>query len=687
MGQDTRGTAGGFGFENRSWNRRSFAVDIGKPASGAQTTAYFRHRFRTQVELAELYVRLQRQDGVIVYLDGVEVGRDNMTDSEGFRSRSRTSVTFDAESRPIIIRLSGTLPAGEHVIAISLHGSGSPNASLRIAEISLHGRPVGQDLIALERPSDLFTRGLAFLELNQSEKGEADFAKAYELLGGAGVASSDKLSKALLRVADVYRDKNDLAFALKVVDLAVMADSKSADALHSRGSLLARQLKWKEAAEYLSHAVELAPDNYLFSYPLSPILVELGQLDRYREHCAQMVKRFAAADVVSAGSIMQDCLWLPDSVTDWQSLIDLWKSITEELPVWQRDTRRAILGLFEYRAGRPEAAIALIQNNTDSLDAANKVQALAMLAMAYQDTGRTDEAKSTLQQAEGLLDSARPDLGHAYSWHDWLAARILRREAVGRIRGSGDRWFVEAQDLEAEGRLDEALERLARPEVEQAAGPRMFVLRANIWARRGNEREAAAEYVRAADRANEDTIAWMRGAALLAESPDVQAYQAYCAKMLAQFAETARPEFAERVAKAGLLLAPVPPELEGALKLADKSVTIDPAHWVIPWAQPIKGLAEYRRGNYQNAIDWAQKTLDGSSRVWYRDSLSHLVKAMAQKQLGLDEPAQKSLAAAKELIDPKTQQIESDGLHDDWHDWKIDCILLREAEGLIKNIR
>jgi tetratricopeptide (TPR) repeat protein len=687
VGQDSPGAVGGFGFDSRGGVVSRFSVAIGAPAGGVQTTAYFRHRFRSEVELADLYVQMQRKDGVIIYLDGVEVGRDNMTASEAFQSRALTDIPIENHTRPVTIHLPGTLPPGEHVMAISLHSSNSANNMMRIGEISLRGRPVGQETLTLEKPSELFARGLAFLELNQPEAGEADFARAYELLGGAGVESNDKLSEALVRVASVYSDKNDLTFALKVLNLAVMADRGNANAHHLRGRLLARQRKWNSAADELSRAVERAPDDHWIWVGLAPILVEIGQRDRYRQHCAQLVQRFAAADAISAGQIIQSCLWLPDAVTDWQALIDTLKATIDEMPAWQRATRLAGLGLLEYRAGRPEAAIDLLTSGIESLDDAGKAMSLAMFAMAYHDAGRTAEAESTLKRTEELLNSyfvpSRTDLGNA--WHDWLAARIVRREAVERIRGTGSRWLVEAEELERDGRFDEAYERLARPEIEQVAGPRVAVLRANVSARRGDWRNAAAEYDRAAKLSHEDTIVWMRGAALLAESKDREAYRAYCTRMLAQFAATDQPEFAERVAKASLLLAPIPHEMVGALELADKSLTINPSHWVIPWAQPVKGLAEYHRGNYQNAIDWAQKSLDGPERLWYRDALSHLVKALAQKQLGHDEPAQKSLAEAKVLIDVKTKQVERDGIDVDWHDWVIDRILLREAETLIQH--
>lgn len=63
---------GGFGYGE------AVGVNIGVPASGQRLTAYFRHRFVTKEPLENVTLSCQRDDGLIVYLDGVEVARDNM---------------------------------------------------------------------------------------------------------------------------------------------------------------------------------------------------------------------------------------------------------------------------------------------------------------------------------------------------------------------------------------------------------------------------------------------------------------------------------------------------------------------------------------------------------------------------------------------------------------------------------
>ena len=101
-------------------------VDIGKPAEKALgKSAYFRHRFTTDREFTNLELRCHRDDGIIIYLDGKEVARGNMDDgAEAYHLAARNTVGGAAETAIFRFPLKNfTLPAGEHVLAISLHNT------------------------------------------------------------------------------------------------------------------------------------------------------------------------------------------------------------------------------------------------------------------------------------------------------------------------------------------------------------------------------------------------------------------------------------------------------------------------------------------------------------------------------------------------------------------------------------
>ena len=53
-------------------------MSIGRPEVKDRHSAYFRHQFTTSKKHTNLELRCRRDDGIIVYLDGKEVVRDNM---------------------------------------------------------------------------------------------------------------------------------------------------------------------------------------------------------------------------------------------------------------------------------------------------------------------------------------------------------------------------------------------------------------------------------------------------------------------------------------------------------------------------------------------------------------------------------------------------------------------------------
>lgn len=135
-GKDSSGVEGGFGYGEANFN----GVDIGTPPrKGLSKTAYFRHRFTTDQEFNNLEFRCQRDDGIIVYLDGVEIARDNMqAGDEAYLLPANWTISDSDETTVFLYELEDlTLPIGEHVLAISLHNTEAPSSDLRIGEISL----------------------------------------------------------------------------------------------------------------------------------------------------------------------------------------------------------------------------------------------------------------------------------------------------------------------------------------------------------------------------------------------------------------------------------------------------------------------------------------------------------------------------------------------------------------------
>lgn len=138
-GKDSDGPEGGFGYGDPA------GVKWDVPEEANRKTAYLRHTFTTSIPLKNLVLSLQRDDGVIVYLDGKEVGRDNVGDGkEAYDLMAEKTISGKGEKTPIEIQLTGTLEPGEHVLAISLHNRAG-GTDLRAAGITLKGVPAPKE--------------------------------------------------------------------------------------------------------------------------------------------------------------------------------------------------------------------------------------------------------------------------------------------------------------------------------------------------------------------------------------------------------------------------------------------------------------------------------------------------------------------------------------------------------------
>ena len=140
VGKDSIGRRGGFGYGDLA------GVMLKTPASENRKTAYFRHRFKSDGTYDNLVLKLQRDDGVIVYLDGKVVLRDNVQDGpDAYELYSSRTVSAANELAVNVFNLAETIGPGDHVLAISLHNRVGGSSDLRIAEISLSGELVDEE--------------------------------------------------------------------------------------------------------------------------------------------------------------------------------------------------------------------------------------------------------------------------------------------------------------------------------------------------------------------------------------------------------------------------------------------------------------------------------------------------------------------------------------------------------------
>lgn len=250
----------------------------------------------------------------------------------------------------------------------------------------------------------------------------------------AGQSPADPLATRILIVAGRFSEAAD------ELPRVIRENPEDVELRVWAGRVFGRLGRWEQAAENWTKAVELDPDSkdHWRWYVLAPILVELGQEDRYRRHCRQMLARFGdTQDAAIADRTAKVCLLIPAPPEDLRLPIQLAGRAVElegtsQLAGWYLMTR----GLAEYRDGRFSEALHMCRQSRQlseprkATDCA--VPALLIEAMALCRLGQSDEARRSLHAAQDIMErdprsSEQGDLG--WGFHDWLICRILRREA------------------------------------------------------------------------------------------------------------------------------------------------------------------------------------------------------------------------------------------------------------------
>jgi hypothetical protein len=174
---------------------------------------------------------------------------------------------------------------------------------------------------------------------------------------------------------------------------------------------------------------------------------------------------------------------------------------------------------------------------------------------------------------------------------------------------------------------------------------------------------------------------------LLLEMGDRENYRAHCQKMVTSFRDANAPSPLGKTAEACLLGAETRVDAEAAAQLADQAFASGKNSYWLYDLEMIKGLAEYRAGQFEGAIDWVGKSIGQPTMVTgpRPDAPAFLVLAMAQHRLGRPDEARAALAKGADIVNTKLLKVEKNAaLDENWTDWLIAHILLREAQALIE---
>jgi serine/threonine protein kinase/Flp pilus assembly protein TadD len=216
----------------------------------------------------------------------------------------------------------------------------------------------------------------------------------------------------------------------------------------ARGQWYGRRGLWRKAADDYTKAYQLQPERFT-GLRLGILLARIGEADRYRDHCKQLVDRYAGTtDNFDADAALKICCLLgPKPVGDPARLARL-----AEVAVSGADSQPyynyfcMARGLYQYRTGQFDAAVTTCRANRARMKTTGApddltVAVIAVEAMALHRCGDAAAARRLLAEAPRLTDEkllvlSGGDAGEA--WHDVLAAQLLYREAQTLIEGKKD---------------------------------------------------------------------------------------------------------------------------------------------------------------------------------------------------------------------------------------------------------
>jgi serine/threonine protein kinase len=198
------------------------------------------------------------------------------------------------------------------------------------------------------------------------------------------------------------------------------------------------------------------------------------------------------------------------------------------------------------------------------------------------------------------------------------------------------------------------------------------------WAR------AATNYARVAEYAPSDPSAFEALAALTMKLGDEEQYRHWREAILRQFETTRDPAMAAALAEDCLANAPATAELERISKMVDAGLASSVKEKDRAYAQLVKGLYEYRRGNFAEAGRWLQKVvaLPDSLDNWNRAVQAEMLLAMTMQQTKETDAARSLLTSGLAMADSKMVKSGKD-LQDGWISWLQAQMLMREATALI----
>jgi eukaryotic-like serine/threonine-protein kinase len=231
----------------------------------------------------------------------------------------------------------------------------------------------------------------------------------------------------------------------------------------------------------------------------------------------------------------------------------------------------------------------------------------------------------------------------------------------------------------------EAIELLSEHLTPEAIGLKaslpLIISRAELYARQGKWKEAAADAAKALEHDPADHQRYHMLAPLLVAAGNLEEYRKLCGEIIARFRDAKDVFVADRMAKDCCILPLAGMDLQPAADLAHRAVSGGQGSTALPFFQACTAMAEYRLGHFENVAEWARRAVGSPNR--HAQAEAGAVLAMAQFQLKQNDDARASLAQCAKVMEQISPAPPAGDLGSNWQDWIIAQTLLDEARTLI----
>jgi tetratricopeptide (TPR) repeat protein len=240
-----------------------------------------------------------------------------------------------------------------------------------------------------------------------------------------------------------------------------------------------------------------------------------------------------------------------------------------------------------------------------------------------------------------------------------------------------------ASRLVGEGKFDAAEKLLYESPLHPAAAPMLNTIGLG-HVRRGEWLPAITNFSDIVNLVPTEHLPYFYLGPLLAQVGDLQGYQRNCERMIRLFATNRAPAIAERVARAAFIIPPPTEDLPELSKLADVIFTAPPKQRSSAIFLFVQGLAEYRAGHLNNALDWLQQAAAQPQEELHLVEVL-MVLAMTQQKLQQAEAAKATLARGLHVAESAMPGGANRDLGLKWQEVIGARLLMKEAKGVIDN--